>query len=165
MREKRLLRMRLLRYSKLLLALVIVLILTGLTVLHIAQRPFQKKQTVTIDLVEKYAKFHDVSNFSKNNVGTIYYSVAGKNKANQASFAVVNKSMKHIKIFKQSDGISQTRAEMIAKDNNNQKLTNVGLILVKHKPAWLVSLKNEDGSYKYVTINFKNGKIIKSWHV
>ena len=70
MREKRLLRMRLLRYSKIIFALAIVIILSGLIAIHIAQRPFQKKQAITIDLVEKYAKFHDISNFSENNLGT-----------------------------------------------------------------------------------------------
>ncbi|WP_429970927.1 DUF5590 domain-containing protein [Fructilactobacillus sp. Tb1] len=165
MREKRLLRLRLMRITKILLSLAIVLVFAGLISLHIAQRPLQKKQTVTIDLVEKYAKFHDVSDFSKSNVDNIYYSVAGMNKDNKPSFAVVTKNMNHIKIFKQSDGINKSKAKSIAMTNNNQKITNTGLILVKDKPAWLISLKNSDGSYRYVTINFKNGKKLSSINV
>ena len=77
MREKKLLRMRLLRYSKIIFALAIVIILSGLIAIHIAQRPFQKKQAITIDLVEKYAKFHDISNFSENNL--VAYIIDAKN--------------------------------------------------------------------------------------
>ena len=165
MREKRLLRMRLLRYSKIIFALAIVIILSGLIAIHIAQRPFQKKQAITIDLVEKYAKFHDISHFSENDLGTTYYSVAGENKKNIPSFAVVTKNMKHIKIFKQSDGISEEKAKIIAKSNNNQKIINAGLVWVNNKPAWLISLKKYNGGYDYVTINFKNGKKIESLNV
>lgn len=166
MRKKRITRRRIINTIKILILLLVILVISGILTLYISKRPLHQDESKTTELVQQYAKFSDIDNFRKVNVNQTYYSVSGKNSKNQDSYAIVSSNFKKIRVLKKSDGISEAKAKETALNTvSNSQVENSGLILFKNKPAWMVSLKMQNGGYKYITINLKDGKVLQKLSV
>lgn len=144
-----------------LLIIVIIILLVGLF-FHLAKRPQLVERHQTIQYAQKYAGLHNVNNYYYSNLNDTYYSVGGLNKFNQYSYAIMSKNHDDIQVITQKNGISPEKADRIAKTKGSTKILNTALSLTDKKPVWVVTSINKNNSLNYVTINFKDGKIIQT---
>ncbi|USS92705.1 DUF5590 domain-containing protein [Fructilactobacillus ixorae] len=161
MRERRQRKFKLQRLLSWVGAFLVVVVLALLIIMLIAKLPQKQTLRSATSLAEQHAHFHDVQKTYKANLKRPYYTVVGKNQANQPAYAIVSSDFKHIRVMKQTDGITAENASAIAQRRVAGDVTNAGLLIYRKQPTWVVTLQSKHQVH-YVLVNFKTGKVIKT---
>lgn len=143
------------------LVVILVLLLSGGYVISKASKPLSQMQTHAETVAKKSGHLTSTSDFYWTNLNTTYYTIAGKNKAQQAVYAIVPKTGNDVTVLKQSEGLSRnTVLEQVWK-RNPKKVLAAALSIFNGKPAWQVSYLNQSGKLCYLTFQYSNGKILQ----
>ncbi|MGV0167414.1 DUF5590 domain-containing protein [Furfurilactobacillus sp. WILCCON 0119] len=144
-----------------LLALILVLGSTFI-VFHEALRPGKTAASQTIQIAQK-AGVTGGTDFLTYNRQQTYYSVSGKNRKQQAVYAIVAKKSGHVTTVKQSQGKTKTAILRQAWQKvKPQKVLNIGLGLKANQPVWEVTYLNAKGDLCYNLYDYHNGNTVQS---
>jgi len=143
------------------LIVILVLLLSAGYVIRKATKPLSQDQTRAETVAKKSGHLTSTSGFYWTNLDTTYYTVAGKNKAKQAVYAIVPKSGSNVTVLKQSDGLSRNAALQKVWNRNPKKVLSAALSMFNGKPAWQISYLNKSGKLCYLTYQYSNGKVLQ----
>jgi uncharacterized protein YpmB len=143
------------------LIVILVLLLSAGYVINKATKPLSQDQTRAESVAKKSGHLTSTSGFYWTNLDTTYYTVAGKNKAKQAVYAIVPKSGNNVTVLKQSDGLSRNAALQRVWNRNPKKVLSAALSMFNGKPAWQISYLNKSGKLCYLTYEYHNGKVLQ----
>ncbi|MCT4488855.1 MULTISPECIES: DUF5590 domain-containing protein [Levilactobacillus] len=143
------------------LIVILVLLLSAGYVINKATKPLSQDQTRAESVAKKSGHLTSTSGFYWTNLDTTYYTVAGKNKAKQAVYAIVPKSGDNVTVLKQSEGLSRNAALQRVWNRNPKKVLSAALSMFNGKPAWQISYLNKSGKLCYLTYEYRNGKVLQ----
>ena len=143
------------------LIVILVLLLSAGYVINKATKPLSQDQIRAESVAKKSGHLTSTSGFYWTNLDTTYYTVAGKNKAKQAVYAIVPKSGSNVTVLKQSDGLSRNAALQKVWNRNPKKVLSAALSMFNGKPAWQISYLNKSGKLCYLTYQYSNGKVLQ----
>ncbi len=143
------------------LIVILVLLLSAGYVINKATKPLSQDQTRAESVAKKSGHLTSTSGFYWTNLDTTYYTVAGKNKAKQAVYAIVPKSGNNVTVLKQSEGLSRNAALQRVWNRNPKKVLSAALSMFNGKPAWQISYLNKSGKLCYLTYEYRNGKVLQ----
>ncbi|WP_341778240.1 cell wall elongation regulator TseB-like domain-containing protein [Levilactobacillus sp. HBUAS70063] len=143
------------------LIVILILLLSAGYVINKATKPLSQDQARAESVAKKSGHLTSTSGFYWTNLDTTYYTVAGKNKAKQAVYAIVPKSGKNVTVLKQSDGLSRNAALQKVWQHNPKKVLSAALSMFNGKPAWQISYLNKSGKLCYLTYQYSNGQVLQ----
>ena len=92
----------------------------------------------------------------------VYYATKGKNAAGQTLYTVIPKDGKEITVLNEKDGVSDNAAMRTALNEGTMTaITKVGLGKIDDAFVWEITGTDKAGALVYLTIGFKDGKVIK----
>ncbi|GEP18735.1 hypothetical protein LSA03_01190 [Pediococcus argentinicus] len=152
------------RQSLLIILTIIVLSVVGSIsiIAHELQRPVTVDVKRSSQIARKHAKLTHINEVQRFTHGTLEYTVVGSTKDHQYVFAVVQDSGKQVDIFKQSTGISQSKAEKTVRGAYSaKKITSSSFGVINKQPVWDISFIDQKKQLNIVTLDFKKGNVIK----
>ncbi|MBF0787673.1 DUF5590 domain-containing protein [Streptococcus sp. 19428wC2_LYSM12] len=135
--------------------LVSVIVFSILYILEVSAHPFLQGQQQAEQVAIQYAGISSISRITRYNGEKSYYSVAGKNQADEALLVLIPEASSNILVFKATDGISQEEAETIAAENGASEIDKVTFGYFNNQPIWEVK-----SGQTYYTIAFEDGALL-----
>ncbi|MFC6289263.1 cell wall elongation regulator TseB-like domain-containing protein [Levilactobacillus angrenensis] len=143
------------------LLVILVILISAAVMVNKATKPLTQNQAHAEAVAKKSGHLTSTSNFYWTNLDTTYYTVAGKNKAKQAVYAIVPKTGNNVTVLKQTDGLSRNTVLQRVWQKNPKKVLSAALCVFNGKPAWQVSYLNRSGKLCYVTYQYSTGKMLQ----
>lgn len=143
------------------LLVILVLLVSGAYMINKASKPLTQNQAHAESVAKKSGHLTSTSSFYWTNLDTTYYTVAGKNKANQSVYAIVPKTGNNVTVLKQSAGLSRNTVLQQVWKKNPKKVLSAALCIFNGKPAWQVNYLNKSGKLCYLTFQYSNGKVLQ----
>ncbi|MFD1455477.1 DUF5590 domain-containing protein [Levilactobacillus lanxiensis] len=143
------------------LLVILVILITGAYMVNKATKPLSQNQAYAESVAKKSGHLTSTSQFYWTNLDTTYYTVAGKNKANQDVYAIVPKTGKDVTVLKKSAGLSRNTVLQQVWNKNPKKVLSAAMCVFNGKPAWQVSYLNKSGKLCYITFQYSNGKVLQ----
>lgn len=142
----------------------IVVIVVGAFILYSrAKSPMVTAEKEAVTIAKKYANLDKESEFYRYNRDATYFTVAGTTKANKKIYVIVAQKGGKVKVLTQANGKSKNDILTYIWDKKNpSKILNIGLGIYNDVPAWEVSYLNKKKELSYETIQFSDGKVMKS---
>ncbi|MGT2950655.1 DUF5590 domain-containing protein [Streptococcus cuniculi] len=135
--------------------LVSVIVFSILYILEVSARPFLQGQEQAEQVATQYAGVTSISKVARYNGEKSYYSVAGKNQADEDVLVLIPEESSEILVYKVAEGISQEEAKTIAKENGAGEISKVTFGYFKNQPIWEVK-----SGQTYYAIAFEGGKLL-----
>ncbi len=135
--------------------LVSVIVFSILYILEVSARPFLQGQEQAEQVAIQYAGVTSISKVARYNGEKSYYSVTGKNQAAEDVLVLIPEESSEILVYKAVEGISQEKAEAIAKENGAGEISKVTFGYFKNQPIWEVK-----SGQIYYAITFEGGKLL-----
>ncbi|AUJ31837.1 MAG: DUF5590 domain-containing protein [Liquorilactobacillus nagelii] len=143
---------------------LLVLVVVGAGIIYWqAAAPLTDAKKSAVAMAEKYGKLKSTSAFYWYNRQQTYYTVAGKNQANQSVYVMVAQKGGHINIYQQSSGITSQQAQQTVKSSQHpRKIVKTAFGKWKKQAVWEVTYVNKNGRMCYTLLSFKNGSLVKT---
>ncbi|MBF0775793.1 MULTISPECIES: cell wall elongation regulator TseB-like domain-containing protein [Streptococcus] len=135
--------------------LVSVIVFSILYVLEISARPFLAGQKQAEQIAMQHAGLALISKIERYNGETSYYSVMGRNQADEELLLLIPEESSELLVYKATDGISQEEAKAIAKENGASNIVKVAFGYSNDQPIWEVK-----SGKTYYTIAFEDGRLL-----
>lgn len=143
------------------LLVILVILISVVVMINKATKPLTQDQARAESVAKKSGHLTSTSDFYWTNLDTTYYTVAGKNKAQQAVYAIVPKTGHDVTVLKQSAGLSRNTVLQQVWKKDPKKVLSAAMCLFNGKPAWQVSYLNQSGKLCYITFQYSNGKVLQ----
>lgn len=145
------------------LGAIIVIVVSTFILYNRAKSPMVTAEKEAVSIAKKYANLDKESEFYRYNRDATYFTVAGTTKTKKKVYVIVAQKGGKVKVLSQSNGQSKNDILTYIWDKKNpSKILNIGLGIYKGVPAWEVSYLNKKKELCYETIQFSNGKTLKS---
>ncbi|MCM0582081.1 DUF5590 domain-containing protein [Weissella diestrammenae] len=140
-----------------------VVLLGVYSVIATSLRPINHANKVYSELVLQKKKLKQVDQFYWSSRKKTYYTLIGKNSKGQTTGVIVSAKTKKMTVINMSDGLSyQQIKQKVVRQYQPQKITNVGMSLYQHVPVWEVKFIDRNGMLNFITIQFSNGKVVRT---
>ncbi|ERL66668.1 PepSY domain-containing protein [Schleiferilactobacillus shenzhenensis] len=138
---------------------LVVIIATVISVYFVATAPRRNAEKQATAVAARVAGVQTPQSFYLFNRNETDYTVGGKQRSGKNVFVIINAKTGRTRTLAASSGLSAAEARQQARaDHAQATVTHVALGLYKKIPAWEVTLRQRDGTYQYVLLNFKTGK-------
>ncbi|HAY52965.1 hypothetical protein LH991_13730 [Schleiferilactobacillus harbinensis] len=142
---------------------MLIIVATILSIYFVATAPRRNAENQARAVAERVAGVTEPQVFYLFNRNETDYTIGGKQKSGRRVFVIINAKSGKTRTLAASGGLSASAATAQARAANNQApATKVALGLYKGTPAWEVTLRQRNGSYRYVLLNFKTGETVKA---
>lgn len=135
--------------------LVSVIVFSILYILEVSARPFLEGKQHAEQVATQYAGVTMISEVARYSGEKSYYSVAGKNQADEDLLVLIPEESSDILVYKAEAGISQEEAKTIAKENGAGEIEKVTFGYFKDQPIWEVK-----SGQTYYAITFEGGQLL-----
>ncbi|WP_041823184.1 DUF5590 domain-containing protein [Streptococcus intermedius] len=137
------------------------MVLTALTVsflyiLNLSMNPYQSAKETASKIARQYTDLDKVDRFAIYNGKKSYYSLLGKNRKKTQLAVLIEADSDKIYTYELSKGISQEKAEKIAKDNGAKQIDKVTFGYIDGQPIWEVKSETT-----YYNVDFEKGTILR----
>ncbi|MFT8393013.1 MAG: DUF5590 domain-containing protein [Liquorilactobacillus ghanensis] len=152
------------RLTKTIAWALLVLVIVGAGIIYWqAAAPLNDARKSAVTMAKKYGKLKSTSAFYWYNRQQTFYTVAGKNRDNQAVYVMVAQKGGHINIYQRKSGITSQQAQQTVKNSEHpKKIIKTALGKWKKRPVWEVTYVNKNGRMCYTLLSFKNGSLVKT---
>ncbi|MGT2813474.1 cell wall elongation regulator TseB-like domain-containing protein [Streptococcus intermedius] len=137
------------------------MVLTALTfsflyILNLSMNPYQSAKETASKIARQYTDLDKVDRFAIYNGKKSYYSLLGKNRKKTQLAVLIEADSDKIYTYELSKGISQEKAEKIAKDNGAKQIDKVTFGYIDGQPIWEVKSETT-----YYNVDFETGTILR----
>ena len=133
-----------------------VLTFSFLYILNLSMNPYQSAKETASKVARQYTDLDEVDRFTIYNGKKSYYSLLGKNRKKTQLAVLIEADSDKIYTYELSKGISQEKAEKIAKDNGAKQIDKVTFGYVDGQPIWEVKSETT-----YYNVDFETGTILR----
>ncbi len=119
--------------------------------------PYQSAKETASKVARQYTDLDEVDRFTIYNGKKSYYSLLGKNRKKTQLAVLIEADSDKIYTYELSKGISQEKAEKIAKDNGAKQIDKVTFGYIDGQPIWEV----KDPKTTYYNVDFETGTILR----
>ena len=134
--------------------LLTVLTFSGLSILSVAEKPYQEAQERLVQLARQSADVVQVNHFDVFNGKKTYDSLLGKTSQGQEVAVLKEDKGDKLYVYELDKGTSQSQAEKVATENGAGQIDHTIFGMVDEKPIWEV----KSGTAYYV-IDFETGAL------
>ena len=134
--------------------LLTVLTFSGLSILFVAQRPYQLAQDQLVQLARQSADVAQVDHFDIFNGKKTYDSLLGKNSQGQEVAVLKEDKGDKLYVYELDKGTSQSQAEQVATNNGAGQIDRATFGMLDDKPIWEV----KSGTAYYI-VDFETGAL------
>ena len=117
--------------------------------------PYQSAKETASKVARQYTDLDEVDRFTIYNGKKSYYSLLGKNRKKTQLAVLIEADSDKIYTYELSKGISQEKAEKIAKDNGAKQIDKVTFGYIDGQPIWEVKSETT-----YYNVDFETGTIL-----
>lgn len=104
-----------------------------------------------------------VTNFYWNARQKTYYTILGKDAKNRQKVVIVAKGTQKLHTYLMKDGVTAEKAQaVVTTAYQPKKITNIGMSMYAGVPVWEVTFIDKKGNLNYITVQFYNGKIVRT---
>ena len=132
-----------------------VLVFSFFAVLQVSMQPRQSVKETSSRLAKEYADLEKVDSFAIYNGQESYYSLLGKTSKGVEKAVLIAKDTNEIRVYRLDQGVSQTEAESIAKENGAGIIDKVTMGYFQDQPIWEVK-----SGGTYYLIGFESGQLV-----
>ena len=118
--------------------------------------PYQSAKETASKVARQYTDLDEVDRFTIYNGKKSYYSLLGKNRKKTQLAVLIEADSDKIYTYELSKGISQEKAEKIAKDNGAKQIDKVTFGYIDGQPIWEVKSETT-----YYNVDFETGTILR----
>ena len=118
--------------------------------------PYQSAKETASKVARQYTDLDEVDRFTIYNGKKSYYSLLGKNRKKTQLAVLIEDDSDKIYTYELSKGISQEKAEKIAKDNGAKQIDKVTFGYIDGQPIWEVKSETT-----YYNVDFETGTILR----
>lgn len=118
--------------------------------------PYQSAKETASKIARQYTDLDEVDRFTIYNGKKSYYSLLGKNRKKTQLAVLIEADSDKIYTYELSKGISQEKAEKIAKDNGAKQIDKVTFGYIDGQPIWEVKSETT-----YYNVDFETGTILR----
>ncbi|ALF27695.1 peptidase [Streptococcus intermedius] len=133
-----------------------VLTFSFLYILNLSMNPYQSAKETASKVARQYTDLDEVDRFTIYNGKKSYYSLLGKNRKKTQFAVLIEADSDKIYTYELSKGISQEKAEKIAKDNGAKQIDKVTFGYIDGQPIWEVKSETT-----YYNVDFETGTILR----
>jgi len=133
-----------------------VLTFSFLYILNLSMNPYQSAKETASKIARQYTDLDKVDRFAIYNGKKSYYSLLGKNRKKTQLAVLIEADSDKIYTYELSKGISQEKAEKIAKDNGAKQIDKVTFGYIDGQPIWEVKSETT-----YYNVDFETGTILR----
>lgn len=133
-----------------------VLTFSFLYILNLSINPYQSAKETASKVARQYTDLDEVDRFTIYNGKKSYYSLLGKNRKKTQLAVLIEADSDKIYTYELSKGISQEKAEKIAKDNGAKQIDKVTFGYIDGQPIWEVKSETT-----YYNVDFETGTILR----
>ena len=133
-----------------------VLTFSFLYILNLSMNPYQSAKETASKIARQYTDLDEVDRFTIYNGKKSYYSLLGKNRKKTQLAILIEADSDKIYTYELSKGISQEKAEKIAKDNGAKQIDKVTFGYIDGQPIWEVKSETT-----YYNVDFETGTILR----
>ncbi|MDN5016529.1 MULTISPECIES: cell wall elongation regulator TseB-like domain-containing protein [Streptococcus] len=133
-----------------------VLTFSFLYILNLSMNPYQSAKETASKVARQYTDLDEVDRFTIYNGKKSYYSLLGKNRKKTQLAVLIEADSDKIYTYELSKGISQEKAEKIAKDNGAKQIDKVTFGYIDGQPIWEVKSETT-----YYNVDFETGTILR----
>ena len=133
-----------------------VLTFSFLYILNLSMNPYQSAKERASKVARQYTDLDEVDRFTIYNGKKSYYSLLGKNRKKTQLAVLIEADSDKIYTYELSKGISQEKAEKIAKDNGAKQIDKVTFGYIDGQPIWEVKSETT-----YYNVDFETGTILR----
>lgn len=133
-----------------------VLTFSFLYILNLSMNPYQSAKETAGKVARQYTDLDEVDRFTIYNGKKSYYSLLGKNRKKTQLAVLIEADSDKIYTYELSKGISQEKAEKIAKDNGAKQIDKVTFGYIDGQPIWEVKSETT-----YYNVDFETGTILR----
>ena len=133
-----------------------VLTFSFLYLLNRSMNPYQSAKETASKVARQYTDLDEVDRFTIYNGKKSYYSLLGKNRKKTQLAVLIEADSDKIYTYELSKGISQEKAEKIAKDNGAKQIDKVTFGYIDGQPIWEVKSETT-----YYNVDFETGTILR----
>ena len=133
-----------------------VLTFSFLYILNLSMNPYQSAKETASKVARQYTDLDEVDRFTIYNGKKSYYSLLGKNRKKTQLAVLIEADSDKIYTYELSKGISQEKAEKIAKDNGAKQIDKVTFGYIDGQPIWEVKSETP-----YYNVDFETGTILR----
>lgn len=133
-----------------------VLTFSFLYILNLSMNPYQSAKETASKIARQYTDLDEVDRFTIYNGKKSYYSLLGKNRKKTQLAVLIEADSDKIYTYELSKGISQEKAEKIAKDNGAKQIDKVTFGYIDGQPIWEVKSETT-----YYNVDFEKGTILR----
>lgn len=133
-----------------------VLTFSFLYILNLSMDPYQSAKETASKVARQYTDLDEVDRFTIYNGKKSYYSLLGKNRKKTQLAVLIEADSDKIYTYELSKGISQEKAEKIAKDNGAKQIDKVTFGYIDGQPIWEVKSETT-----YYNVDFETGTILR----
>ena len=142
---------------------IIFLIIAFFSLFVRTQDQFYRAEDEAISLVSLDYDIKDALNFYWSTTDKAYFALEFNDRDGQHRYAIITQEGGDIAYYTSQDIISEEDAESIVlKNHSPHRILQMRLALLNQVPVWEATIKNEDGTINYITINATNGQWIQS---
>ena len=133
-----------------------VLTFSFLYILNLSMNPYQSAKETASKVARQYTDLDEVDRFTIYNGKKSYYSLLRKNRKKTQLAVLIEADSDKIYTYELSKGISQEKAEKIAKDNGAKQIDKVTFGYIDGQPIWEVKSETT-----YYNVDFETGTILR----
>ena len=133
-----------------------VLTFSFLYILNLSMNPYQSAKETASKVARQYTDLDEVDRCTIYNGKKSYYSLLGKNRKKTQLAVLIEADSDKIYTYELSKGISQEKAEKIAKDNGAKQIDKVTFGYIDGQPIWEVKSETT-----YYNVDFETGTILR----
>ncbi|PMR66066.1 peptidase [Streptococcus intermedius] len=132
-----------------------VLTFSFLYILNLSMNPYQSAKETANKVARQYTDLDEVDHFTIYNGKKSYYSLLGKNRKKTQLAVLIEADSDKIYTYELSKGISQEKAEKIAKENGAKQIDKVTFGYIKEQPIWEIK-----SGTTYYNVEFETGRLL-----
>lgn len=145
-----------------LLLIILLVFLLGWSIYAFGNHPRRAADRQALQIARKYANLKSQSAFYIYNREKTYYTVAGKNQANQSILVIIPQKGGSVRVVKQASGITRNQAlTKVWNSEKPRKVLKVAPGIFNNKTVWEVTYLNHQGKLCYDLLNFKSGQLVQ----
>lgn len=141
-----------------------VVLILGVTILVTRSlKPLAQAEAATIDVAERRADLVAADEFYWYNGNETYFTITGKNSADEAIVVIVQQNGGAIEVFQQSEIISRKEALAIIYElENPARILEARIGIHEGQAIWEVSFRQENGRLGYSMLSLTSGRWLRT---
>lgn len=151
------------KFPAYLFVFMIILIIGATALITRSLTPFYQARSATIEVAERRADLVEAEDFYWYNGNETFFTITGKNSANEEIVVIVQQDGGEVNVFQQSEIISRKHAVSIVYElENPEHILETRIGIYKGIPIWEVSFRQDNGRLGYTLLMLETGEWVRT---